>query len=298
MRDVHPLPGADHLVGDIRLHVVDHGAGPGLPILLLHGLPTTSYLWRDVQRDMEHTHRTFAPDLLGLGCSERPPAGRYDLASQAELMLRLLDRLGLDRAAVVGHDIGGGVAVHLAALAPDRVAALVLVDTPLHADTWPVASVASLIAPGLGEAQTAMLRLLPVAGRRYLGLQLGRSLASGRMDEAVLDRYADPLLTRDGARGVLSLVRAMDPAAVESALRLVAVQQPPTLVMWGEEDVWHGPAYGRRLVDDLPGALWVPVPDAGHLLPEDRPERVAEEIEGFLAEQQTESRVSGLPAVT
>jgi pimeloyl-ACP methyl ester carboxylesterase len=68
-------------------------------------------------------------------------------------------------------------------------------------------------------------------------------------------------------------------------MNLVAVEPPPTLVLWGEQDVWHGPAYGRRVVADLPGALWVPVPDAGHLLPEDRPERVAEEVEGFLAEQ-------------
>ncbi|HVF20353.1 MAG TPA: alpha/beta hydrolase [Mycobacteriales bacterium] len=284
MRDVHPLPGADHLVGDIRLHVVAHGAGPGLPLLLLHGLPTTSYLWRDVQRDLEHSHRTFAPDLLGLGASERPSAGRYDLASQADLMLRLLDELGVDRVGVVGHDVGGAVAVHLTALAPERVAALVLVDSPLHADTWPVASVATLIAPALGEVQTTMLRLVPAAGRRYLGLQLGRSLASGRMDGDVLDRYAAPLLSRDGGRGLLALVRAFDNTALEATLGMVATDPPPTLVLWGEDDVWHGPAYGRRLVDAIPGALWVPVPDAGHLLPEDRPERVAEEIEGFLAE--------------
>ena len=111
MRDVHPLPGGDHLVGDVRLHVVHHGAGPGLPLLLLHGLPTTSYLWRDVQRDLEHGHRTYAPDLVGLGCSERPADGRYDFGAQAALLLALADDLGLERFAVVGHDIGGGLDV-------------------------------------------------------------------------------------------------------------------------------------------------------------------------------------------
>ena len=284
MRDVHPLPGEDRLVGDVRIHLVAHGAGPGLPVLLLHGLPTSSYLWRDVQRDMEHTHRTFAPDLLGLGCSERPAAGRYDLASQAELLVELLDSLGLERVAVVGHDVGGAAAVHLTALAPDRVAALVLIDSPLHADSWPVAAVASLIAPALGEAQGALLRLLPAAGRRYLAMQLGRGVLSGQVPPEVLAHYADPLLTRDGTRGLLSLVRAYDAQAVEATLRLVAADPPPTLVLWGEGDAFHGPACGRRIVADVPGALWVPVPDAGHLLPEDRPERVAEEIEGFLAE--------------
>jgi len=284
MRDVHPLPGADHLVDGVRLHVVHHGAGPGQPILFLHGIPTSSYLWRDVQRDLEHTHRTYAVDLLGLGASERPPGGRYDLASQAGLLVGLLDELGLDQVAVVGHDLGGVAAVHLAALAPDRVAALVLLDAPLHADVWPVAAVSSLMPPLLGEAQTSLLRLVPGLGRHYLARQLGRGVVSGEVDRAVLDRYVGALLTRDGTRGLLSLVRALDPTAAESALRMVAVEPPPTLVLWGEDDAWHSAAYGRRLAGDIPGACWVPVPDAGHLLPEDRPERVAEEIEGFLAE--------------
>ncbi len=284
MRDVHPLPGADHLIDGVRLHVVHHGAGPGLPVLFLHGIPTTSYLWRDVQRDLEHTHRTYAVDLLGLGSSERPARGRYDMASQAGLLLSLLDDLELERVALVGHDLGGAAAVHLTALAPDRVAALVLVDAPLHADVWPVAAISALIAPVLGEAQTALLRLVPGLGRHYLERQLGRGLASGEIDGAVLDRYAATLLTRDGSRGMLSLVRALDPPTIEATLRLMTVEPPPTLVLWGDEDVWHGPAYGRRLAAEIPGACWVPVPDAGHLLPEDRPERVAEEIAGFLAE--------------
>ena len=283
MRDVHPLPGADHVVEGVRLHVVRHGAGPGLPAVLLHGLPTSSYLWRDVQRDLEHCHATYAPDLLGLGLSERPPSGRYDLASQAQLLLRLLDHLELERVAVAGHDIGGALGVHLAALAPDRVAALVLVDAALHADTWPVAAVAGLVTRGLGEVQTALLRAVPAVGRGYVGRQLERGLA-GPLDPAVVDHYVAPLLTRDGARGVLALVRAYDAQAVEAALQLVATEPPPALVLWGERDAWHGPAYARRLAGEIAGAVVVEVPDAGHLLPEERPERVAEEIEGFLAE--------------
>ena len=64
----------------------------------------------------------------------------------------------------------------------------------------------------------------------------------------------------------------------------MAADPPPTLVLWGEQDAWHGAAYGRRLAAEVPGAVLVPLPDTGHLVPEQRPERVAEEIEGFLAE--------------
>ena len=284
MRDEHPLPGTDHVVDGVRLNVVHHGNGPGLPVLLLHGVPTWSYLWRDVQRDLEHRHRTFAPDLVGLGCSERPAKGSYDFASQAALLLGLLDSLGLDRVAVVGHDVGGGIALHLTALAPSRVAALVLVDSPLHADTWPVPAIRALAAPLLGEVQGGLMRLVPDAGARYLASQLSRGLRASELSPRSAAHYATPLLSGDGTRGLLALIRAADPAAVEAAFDLVRADPPPTLVLWADGDAWFSPAVGRRIAGDIPGASYVEVADAGHFLPEDRPERVAEELSGFLAE--------------
>jgi 2-hydroxymuconate-semialdehyde hydrolase len=285
MRDEHPLPGTDHVVDGVRLRVVHHGSGNGVPVLLLHGVPTSSYLWRDVQRDLEHSgSRTYAPDLLGLGCSERPPAGRYDLAAQASLLLGLLDALSLDRVVVAAHDVGGGVAVHLAALAPDRVTGLVLIDTPLHADVWPVPAIRALAMPYAGEVQAAAFRLAPAAASKFLGGQLAKGLRASELSARSLAQYTAPLLGPDGGRGLLNLIRATDPVAVEAAFSLVRADPPPALVLWAEQDAWFSTAYGRRVAGDLPGASYVEVADAGHFLPEDRPERVAEEIAGFLAE--------------
>lgn len=284
MRDEHPLPGTDHVVDGVRLHVVHHGSGSGVPVLLLHGFPTSSYLWRDVQRDLGPRYPTYAPDLVGLGCSERPPNGRYDHASQAALLLSLLDDLGLSRVAVVAHDVGGGVAVHLAASAPERVAALVLMDTPLHTEVWPVPLVRLLAAPFVGEAQAAALRMIPGAASKMLASQLGRGLRASELSSKVLGHYVAPLVTGDGARGMLAMARAADPAAVEQAFGIVCADPPPSLVLWADQDAWFSTAYGRRVAGELRGASFVEVTDAGHFLPEDRPERVAEEVEGFLAE--------------
>ncbi len=284
MRDDHPLPGTDHVVDGVRLHVVHHGSGDGVPVLLVHGVPTSSYLWRDVQRDLGHAHPTYAADLVGLGCSERPPGGRYDLATQARWLRGLLDDLGLERVAVVGHDVGGGVAVHLAALAPERVAALVLVDSPLHADTWPIPLVRALATPFAGEAQLAALRLVPGGAAKFLGTLFGRGLHASELSPRALDQYVAPLATAEGSRGMLALVRAFDPPAVEAAFDLVRADPPPSLVLWADHDVWFSTEYGRRVAGDLPGASFVEVADVGHFLPEDRPERVAEEVSGFLAE--------------
>ena len=140
VHDIHPLPGTDVVVDGVRLHVIKHGRDghPGEPALLfLHGLGTTSRLWADVVRDLERDHRSVVPDLVGCGRSERPRRRHCSPAAQAQLLIGLLDEMGQDAAVVIGHDIGGMVAVHLAALAPDRVRALVLIAAPLHEDVWP-----------------------------------------------------------------------------------------------------------------------------------------------------------------
>jgi 2-hydroxymuconate-semialdehyde hydrolase len=276
----HSLPGEDVVVDGLRLHVVRHGRSTNRPpLLLLHGLATSSYLWRDTMRAVGHETVNIAPDLVGLGRSELDPA-RVDLQSQAELVLGLLDAWSIDRVVVAGHDTGGSIAVHLVSLAPHRIAGLVLLSAPVHADIWPVPAVLPLLAPGIGGAYVGGLRRVPRVAARVLR----QALASG-IDDAELNAYLTPLLTPVGAAGVLAFARAVDLAGVEAAWNLVRVAPPPSLVLWGTHDAVYSLAYGRRVVGDLgDGAGWVPITDAGHVLPAERAERVAEELAAFVAE--------------
>ena len=93
---------------------------------------------------------------------------------------------------------------------------------------------------------------------------------------------------RDGWRAVARFLRAVDGPALQAAWEHVRGAPPPLLVLWGDGDRIRHPSYGRRLAREVPDAVWVPVSGAGHLLPAERPERVAEEIAGFLAEIPTE----------
>lgn len=260
----------------VRLSVVTHGRGVGPPLFLLHGLPTSSYLWRDVMRDLEHDARTIAPDLVGLGSSERPEVAGYDLPAQARRLVGLLDVLDVDRVLLVGHGLGGAVAVLVAVLAPERVTGLALLGAPVHADTWPAPAVLPLTLPLLGPGAAALAIRAPAVPRAALAAVLGPHLPP-----RVLDHYVAPLLTADGARGLTRFVRSVDQSLTEAAWEALRRDAPPTLLLWGSEDRVHALSYGRRLADQLPAASWVPLHGCGHLLAEMCPERVAEELEAF-----------------
>lgn len=296
--DVHPLPGREIVLGAagssaaVRMHVVEHGrpADGHLPLVLVHGIPATSYLWRDVARDLEHDRLCLMPDLLGCGESERPPGRRaYRLEEQAGVLLRLLDQLGIERFAVLGTDLGGAVAVHLAALtstsgagapvAGPRCAALTLAGAPVHELAWPSPPAVPLLVRGSGELLLAAMRSRPAVARRVVARALG-----ARLSDRELDRYLAALRSSEDAVALLRLVRGVDLAAVERSWEALRAAPVPTLVLWGEQDRLRSPAYGRRLAAEMPGAVWAPIADAGHLLPAERPERVAEEVAGFLAD--------------
>jgi len=281
---------ADHVIEGIRIRFTTYGGpGDGLDgspaVLLLHGFPTSSQLWRNVGPEMcagtEDDLFVLAPDLVQLGESERTGV-RIDLATQARLLLGLLDDKGVDKVIVAGHGLGGAVAVHLAALDGRRVAGLALLDTPLHADAWPVAGALPMLIPGVRSICGRALPVVPWLAERVLATLVGSGSDAAGLRP--LDRYVEQLRKPGAARGLVHFATAVDPVAIEAAWHIVRASPPPTLIMWGAEDRVHNIAYGRRVAGEIPSAAWVPVAGAGHLLPEERPERVAEELMAFHAE--------------
>jgi pimeloyl-ACP methyl ester carboxylesterase len=286
----HEVRVTDHVVRGIRIRMSTCGGpGDGLDpapsLLLLHGFATSSALWRQVSPEVcsatQDGVEVLAPDLVQLGGSERVE-GRVDLTTQATLLMGLLDQLGVHRVIAVGHGLGGAVAVHLAALDGRRVAGLALLDAPVHADAWPAASLLPMLLPGIRSLTARALPLAPWVASRVLERTIGTG--SDAITRRPLDRYAAELRAPGAARSLLRFAAAIDLVGVEAAWNIVRAAPPPTLVMWGTEDKLHSIAYGRRLVAEAAGAAWVPVAGAGHLLPEERPERVAEELVAFHAE--------------
>jgi haloalkane dehalogenase len=140
---------------DSTMHYED--AGSGDPIVLLHGNPTSSYVWRNVSPEVQSTHRCVAPDLIGMGRSGKPDIG-YRFADHARYLDAFLGALDLGRVTLVGHDWGGALGFDWAARHPDRVSAIVFMETIVRPLTWddfpdPVRGLfAALRRPGDGEA--------------------------------------------------------------------------------------------------------------------------------------------------
>jgi pimeloyl-ACP methyl ester carboxylesterase len=253
-------------------HVAE--AGEGEPLLLLHGWPQHWWAWRKVVPLLAPHARLIMPDLRGFGWSDAPP-GRYDKQSMADDVLVLLDRLGLQRVRIVGHDWGGWVAFLACMIAPERFErALVLGISPpfgrpsprMLLDLWRFAYMLAIAAPVVGE------RL--VASERFVRTVL--SARPGAFSDDDLRTFTSVLAQPARARASVQLYRTF---LVREALHGARGRlHVPTRLVVGERDPVVRPSLlaGReRFADDLTIEL---VPDCGHWIPAERPDLVAERV--------------------
>jgi 2-hydroxymuconate-semialdehyde hydrolase len=254
-------------VGDATIELEDEGRGE--PVLLLHGFPTTRRLWKGVAPALATAgYRALAPDLVGYGGSICPPGAEPDMASQAGWMLGLLDALGIERVALVAHDVGTAAAQIMAARAPRRVRGLVLMDG-VHGAEWAM----DAVAPILGWREPARLF-------RVLVRQL-RASGAARLDEEAVREVLAPYEGEEGGAKLVRAARAMRPQQTVDVLPALRERRVPALVLWGDRDAYLGlDAVGRPLAELL-GAPITVFP-SGHFLPMERAEDIAAAVIGFL----------------
>jgi pimeloyl-ACP methyl ester carboxylesterase len=249
-----------------------HDEGEGPVVLLLHGFPLSSYLWRDLTPALAVRHRVIAADLLGLGDSERPTGVPLNIRSQATYVSELLDDLGVDRVAIVGHAAGGGVA-QLLVDRRDDVEALVLIDS-IAFDAWPTDAITEVqaIPPEQQTHKTAQLVIRS-------GLEKG--MRERAPSQELIEAYMQPWTSGDVA-GLFRWARALDGVGLRDLEPRMARWELPTLILWGEEDPFHPPAVADRLNAAIMSSALGLVPGCGHLLPEEAPETIFPIIAEYL----------------
>lgn len=273
-----------------RIAYLETGAEGKPPVLFVHGIPTSGYLWRHVLRFLQNDFHCYAPDLMGLGDTEvDPEKTAFDMESQAEMLGEFMTQLGHDRFAVVAHDQGGAAAQIMAARFPQRLTALVLTDCVAY-DNWPV--------PAIRELQTVsrFRRLSSLLSRTGLmELRETRTRMSAfrrgvyhpeRLTDDTIREYLRPM--RESADGRERFRRFVLAGSPRYTLRVVDELQRlevPTFVVWGAEDRYLSPSWGKKLAEDIPSCEGFElVPFCGHFWQEERPAEFASHIGRFLAD--------------
>jgi pimeloyl-ACP methyl ester carboxylesterase len=263
-----------------QLHWLEAGRGPA--VLLLHGFAGSAEDWRPTGEFLAaQGYRALAIDALGFGRSAKLADAPYSLELMARLYAGLLDALGIARASVVAHSMGGKYAMALALLHPERVAALALADTdgfvpasPLtQAGGWP------LIGPAL-----LWLSSQPFVVRAMLGVAFAEP--ERHLSAAILERGRAALIGADNRRALTSLSRrytATDLAATGLRARLDELRAP-TLLIWGDQDrVFPVERAGQAALAAIPGAQLVVFPRCGHFPQIEAPRAFRGLLAGFLA---------------
>lgn len=253
---------------------VDAGEGEAV-VLLLHGFPTTSMLWRDVGAQLAGSFRVVAPDLLGYGASDQPEDAALDPRAQAAYVRELLEGIPSEHLAVVGHDIGGLVAQLFALDGGADV--LGLLDTDAF-DLWPIEGLKMLQDAAPEQEEPG-----------FVGDVIDLTLDLGTTRKDILTRdvvaaFRDPF-TRDeaAARAFFRATRAIDGIGLADRDDDLGALDVPSLLVWGEDDPYVGVEIADRLVETLARPALVTLPDVGHFIPLEAPEVVGPLLEQFLA---------------
>jgi len=256
--------------------------GRGSVLVLVHGIAGTSATWDDLIPRLSARHRVLAPDLLGHGESAKPD-GDYSLGAYANLLRDFLEVLGHERATLVGHSLGGGIALQFAYQFPEKCERLVLVSSGgLGREVHPVLRAAVL--PGA----EVVLPWLSVAARKSVGRVVHALGNLGLRASADLEeswRSFVSLEEPDARRAFLHTVRGiidLHGQRVSAHDRLYLAAGLPTLILWGEKDRLIPVRHGREAHERIAGSRLEIFPGAGHFSWRDEPQRFAEVLLDFM----------------
>jgi pimeloyl-ACP methyl ester carboxylesterase len=264
----------------MHVHLRDEGvAGDHLPILLLHGTSASLHTWDGWVDALAPTRRVIRVDLPGFGLTGPFPHDDYHVTRYVAFVIGLLDSLGIPRAVIAGNSFGGQLAWELAATAPERVAALILVDAagyPMAPEFIPIGFRVAL-TPSL---QPLVTRVLP---RRMVEASVHAVYGDpARVTEALVDRYYE-LALREGNRRALGL-RLEQAVKHEARAERIATITQPTLVLWGGHDRLMPPGDAARFVQDIANSRLVVFEALGHVPHEEDPAATAAAVLAFLDE--------------
>jgi pimeloyl-ACP methyl ester carboxylesterase len=260
--------------------------GEGEPMLLIHGIPTSSFIWRKQIEALSARFHVYAPDLLGWGYSDKPADFDYSVSAYAELIDAFLKQMGVQQAILGVHDLGGAVGLAFLSRYPDKVSKLIILDTFAYLPIlkqlpWRflygflyrlplVGNALNLCLWNLAVKWTDVFVTLAFYNKKLATKDLVAKYRKLNWDTRLTDLR---VLLTNGIDGITG--------AVEQNSVKVKV---PTLILWAENDALFPPPAAQRLHQNIPGSILKIIPQCGHFLQEEKPDEVNEHILTFLRE--------------
>ena len=264
-------------VEGMRLHYLECGSGD--PVLLLHGWPTSSFLWRNVIGHVAQKSRAIALDLPGFGSSDKPLDASYSFRFYSRVLDGFLSALNIDATSLVVHDLGGPVGLYWACHQPERLRKLVLLNTLVYPN--PSLAVILFIAgcriPGLRALLSG-----PWGLRTAMRVGVGDP---GVLTEEMIRGVQAPFQTWEARRALLKAGYSLNPKGFQEIARLLPTLRIPVLAAYGEKDriLPDVAKTMRRVAQDLPQTEVTAIADCGHFLQEERPDQVGRILADFLS---------------
>lgn len=270
-------------VDGATVHYQEFGDPSAPTLVLIHGFSASTHVWKSVAPMFaENGFHVIAVDLLGFGYSDKPTWFDYRIQSQARMIVRLMNVLGIGRATLVGSSYGGAVAALATLDYPERADKLVLVSAVCNDEPkdHPLLKLADL--PGVGETLTPFL----LDSKKFIKHRMKASFADANRDLITDDRITAvqrPLSARDGHHSVLQSARNWDAARIERDAHLI---DQPTLIIWGEEDRVIPIRNGYTLHGEILNSRFVVFRNCGHIPSEEAPANFVEITTSFCRDQK------------
>jgi pimeloyl-ACP methyl ester carboxylesterase len=263
----------------LNLHFSDRGKGKTL--LFLHGFGANSYTWTKVSDTLSQNHRVILLDLKGHGASPKPNDNAYSLHDQAELVTAFIMENGLEDLTLIGHSLGGGIALLVAlkldSKVPNPISSLILVDTVAYSQPLP-AFIKILRVPILAQLLAC---LVP---NRLQALQVLRLAYhdNDKITNDTIDAYSAPLALPGAHHALIETAKQIIPQDIEDISSRYGTIRIPTLLLWGEHDRIVPLEIGERLHGAISNSDLVVIDDAGHIPHEEAPAVTLQAIQKFL----------------
>ena len=255
--------------------------GTGSPILFLHGFGASSYSWRYLVEPLSKNHQLILVDLKGFGKSPKPADDGYGIEDQAELIYQFILDHDLHGLTMIGHSMGGGVALvtatMLSARQPKRLSKLVLIDSAGLKQKLPF-FIKILRTPFIGSLIVAI-----IPNKTKVRLILKKAyFDDGKINSEQIRAYAQPLGSPGGNRALVVTAKEIIPKNVDEITRKYKNILVPTLILWGSNDEIVPLEVGKKLRDIIPNAILVEIDRCGHVPHEEMPGESAKVISEFL----------------